>query len=180
MTKLYTDEHRSKHEHAYVNNPNWGNNYPYMFNLANDQTVTHIDLVEQIKPTSLLDYGCGNGLILNDFTDIVTYGYDPFVEKYSTYPTIPCDLVLSFNALSHVEPQYFDTVLNDLKFLTKKHLVVNVMIGPLHPERTKDWYVEKFSQHFTIQSCFLSDPMLIPGIENKIISLSALALWCQR
>lgn len=178
MTKLYTDNQRSKHEHAYAHNPNWGNNYPYAFTLQDGQVVTHIDIATQTQPMSILDYGCGNGLILADFADITAYGYDPFVEKYATYPTTPCDLVLSFNAISHVEPQYFDTVVNDLKTLTKKHLVINVMIGPLYPERTKDWYVEKFSQHFTIQSCFLSEPMLVLGIENKIISLSSLSLWC--
>jgi SAM-dependent methyltransferase len=180
MTKiLYTNELRAKHEFAYANIPHWGNNYPYMFRAQDGKEVSHTDIINKLKPTSILDYGCGNGLILKDVTDMPAYGYDPFVSKYSTYPTVPCDLVLTNNAINHVENQYFDTVLDDLHFLTKKDLVAKIVILPNHQLRTKDWYIDQFNRHFEIYSSFLTDPVPILGMEKKWLDLSFLSLWCK-
>lgn len=178
MTELYTNDLKTKHEWAFSNLPFWGNNHPYIFHLPNGEEITHLDIAKTTNPSSVLDYGCGNGLILKDFDNIESYGYDPFVKKYQLYPTVPCDLVLAHHSINHVETQFFDIVLNNLQSLTKQHLVAKIVILPDHPLRTKDWYIEKFEKFFTIQSSFLTNPVNLMGLEGKRLPLSFLTLWC--
>lgn len=59
--------------------------------------------------------------------DIVNY--DPAIPEYSQAPE-PEDLVVCTDVLEHVEPEYTDAVLDDLKRCAKKYLYVTICVVP--------------------------------------------------
>jgi hypothetical protein len=70
---------------------------------------------------SILDYGCGNGLLRkrlkeNGFTGYIGE-YDPAVSDKEILPK-PADLVVCINTLEFVEPEKLDAVINHLWGLT--------------------------------------------------------------
>ncbi len=70
-----------------------------------------IETIQNNSVTSILDYGCGEGNMLNKiqqlFPNIELYGYDPGVERFSTIPS-KTDLVYSVDVLEHFEPEFID------------------------------------------------------------------------
>lgn len=71
--------------------------------------------VEEYKPVSLMDFGCGKGALINSVKqlhpEIAVQGYDPGNPDYATLPTGTFDVVVSTDALEHVEPRYLDETL---------------------------------------------------------------------
>jgi hypothetical protein len=84
-------------------------------------------LIEQFQVSELLDYGAGSRLTL-----IKTIGekrlcqrkfryipYEPAVDKFSDTPE-PAEMVVCLDVLEHIEPEYLDNVLDDLKRVTAR------------------------------------------------------------
>ena len=62
--------------------------------------------LEKYKPNSLIDFGCGKGGLINAIKDkykINVSGYDPGVDEFSSWPARASDVVISTDALEHVE-----------------------------------------------------------------------------
>lgn len=76
------------------------------------------DLARTYGPT-ILDYGCGKGVLREHLFNITNY--DP-----ATFPTPPAphDLVVCLDVLEHVEFDKLPAVLDDLRRLAKKALFV--------------------------------------------------------
>lgn len=77
-------------------------------------------LLEFIKTHNILtvlDYGCGKGAMMDRmkelFPAISVKGYDPGIEKFSTFPTA-VDLIYSVDVLEHIEPSLLDDALKNL------------------------------------------------------------------
>jgi hypothetical protein len=85
--------------------------------------------MEQWKPISLLDYGCGKGLILETlkekYKDTVCTGYDPAVPMFSKDP-IAVDCVFSNDVLEHIEPEYLEDVLRHINTLSLKFVWLRI------------------------------------------------------
>lgn len=77
-------------------------------------------VIKQFQPEELLDYGCGK-MALKDALGIADgyVGYDPAIPGVDAPPT-PTDMVVCTDVLEHVEPEYLDTVLDDLRRVTKQ------------------------------------------------------------
>lgn len=73
------------------------------------------DFVQQYKPTSLLDFGCGGGgliaVIKNMHPEIRVAGYDPGNTEFAMLPNDPFDVVVSTDAIEHIEPVYLNDTL---------------------------------------------------------------------
>lgn len=71
--------------------------------------------IDQYKPDTMLDFGCGKGglivMIKQNFPDIKCWGYDPGNVHYSVMPPRTFDAVISTDALEHVEPQHLPETL---------------------------------------------------------------------
>ena len=80
------------------------------------KTITN--LYSQLSCKSLLDYGCGKG-ILAKLLDFPIWEYDPAIVEKSTPPR-PADLVVCIDVLEHIEPDYLDSTLADIARCTKK------------------------------------------------------------
>jgi hypothetical protein len=86
------------------------------------------------KPNSVIDYGCGKGVILNhlktNFPDTVWHGYDPAVNEYKNIIDKTYDCVFSTDVLEHIEPQFLDNVLDHMWNLSNKFLWLRIDTRP--------------------------------------------------
>lgn len=75
-------------------------------------------LMGRFKTQDVLDYGCGKGT-LKDALGIDIKQYDPAIDEHATKPE-PANIVVCNDVLEHVEPEYIEAVLDDLKRLILK------------------------------------------------------------
>ena len=80
---------------------------------------------------TILDYGCGKRTMETFLPHLEIAGYDPAVEEYSALPA-PADLVICLDVLEHIEPEFLENVLNHLRDLTKKVILLSVSTRPAH------------------------------------------------
>lgn len=103
--------------------PNWGNG-----GQAHVERV--IRYVVDRRFRSVLDYGCGKGILLAELAKrlgekVSLAGYDPGIPERAALPE-PADLVVSTDVLEHIEPELLDNVLQHLASLTKRAAYVNI------------------------------------------------------
>ncbi len=89
------------------------------------------DFVAEIKPTSILDFGCGKGKLIQrlgeEYPGIVVTGYDPGNKEFdTTMEGRHADLIISTDVLEHVEPEHID---NTLKYLSTKSRYIYHLIA---------------------------------------------------
>lgn len=81
-----------------------------------------INLADSLKARSVLDYGCGRGLLKQEITKVDPHGYldvreyDPAILAKSGAPE-PADLVYCGDVMEHVEPECVASVFDDIKQL---------------------------------------------------------------
>jgi hypothetical protein len=123
---------------------NYASRNLYTFNFK-DTDIPLISLIESIKPITILDYGCGQGNAVKQYSALYPHidiqGYDPFYSEYEKYPESQYDLIVSYNAINNIEDEYFDEAIEDLQRMCNKILLVSLII---ESHRTYEWYKEKF------------------------------------
>ena len=91
------------------------------------------DIIKRMEVTHLLDYGCGAQANLAKHLKVphkVTYqAYDPGVPRFAKAP-LPAQMVACIDVLEHIEPDYLESVLNDLCRVTEAILFASVDTGP--------------------------------------------------
>ena len=134
-------------------------------------TVAH--LVRSLNLASILDYGCGKGLLKQGLAGLPRVGteadlagrvreYDPAIPGKDAAPA-PAELVVCTDVLEHVEPVYLDAVLDDLRRLTLNVAFLNIATRPA--EKTlpdgrnahlivepSAWWLPKLKSRWTIAS----------------------------
>jgi hypothetical protein len=131
-------------------------------------SIGYAPLVKQIlefsKAKSLSDYGAGkqnlkkalDGLGKSDFD---YRPYDPAFPEYC--PPQPAELVCCIDVLEHIEPDYVDAVVLDLRSITQKVGFFSVATGPAAKvladgrnahliQKPTSWWLPKLSEHFEI------------------------------
>ena len=108
MSDLYRQQSREMHEKI----PTYG----MVSALRHLETVLKIHKVIEAK--SILDYGCGKGMLAKQI-DFPIWEYDPAIIGKDSPPR-PADLVVCIDVLEHIEPEYLDRVLEDIYRFTKK------------------------------------------------------------
>lgn len=116
------------------------------------------------QPESILDYGCGKGVLLENFQksfpNIVIYGYDPAVEKFSSMPASIVDCIFCNDVLEHIEPQFINDVLNHINKLSKKNIWLRIDTLPARktlPDgrnahliiESNDWWTSQIKKSIT-------------------------------
>tara|TARA_R100001509_G_scaffold132729_1_gene86257 strand:- start:7558 stop:8094 length:537 start_codon:yes stop_codon:yes gene_type:complete len=81
-------------------------------------------LIDEKKPKSILDYGCGKALFHKHFLPTIFRGimifcYDPAVKDFENKPQKEIDLTLCIDVMEHVQEDKIDEVLKDLFTNTK-------------------------------------------------------------
>lgn len=87
-----------------------------------------IDLIEQYKPATILDYGCGQGALGRSLERNISE-YDPAIPGKDAMPE-PADLVICTDVLEHIEPDLLDSVLEHLQSVTVSHLFAVICTRP--------------------------------------------------
>lgn len=89
-------------------------------------------LAGSLQARSILDYGCGEGTLKKAFegSPINVYEYDPAIPGKATRPNTPADIVVCTDVMEHVEPQFIDAVLADLRALTRKLAYICIATRP--------------------------------------------------
>ena len=120
-------------------------------------------LVKKYGPQTLLDYGCGKGLLVQRLPPIEGLSvamYDPAVPEHSTTPE-PADIVICTDVLEHIEPDCLENVLDHLQALTKKVCFCTIAMVPStsrYPDGTNvhltvkdsEWWYPKLRKRFDI------------------------------
>ena len=141
---------------------------------------TVLKLSETMGTKSILDYGCGKGSLAQSLPFPI-WEYDPAIEGKNGVPR-PAELVVCFDVLEHVEPDYLDNVLGDLVRCTNKCLFAIIDSGPADKElpdgrnahliqKDKDWWTAKLGQYFNIGAILETGPELHCVLEPKKMGL---------
>lgn len=115
-------------------------------------------LKQQHGLETVLDYGCGKG-VLSKNVDGVT-NYDPCIPKYNLTPT-PHDLVVCTDVLEHVEPASLTPVLSHISELALQQVFLTVATRPAKKVladgrnahliiRSPGWWVDTLSLFFYV------------------------------
>lgn len=113
------------------------------------------------QPKTVLDYGCGKGVILANLRDqypsSAFEGYDPAVEMFSIDPNKKFECLFSNDVLEHIEPEHIDNVLEHIKLLSGKYVWLRIDTKPARKtlpdgrnahliQESPDWWTDKISK----------------------------------
>jgi 2-polyprenyl-3-methyl-5-hydroxy-6-metoxy-1,4-benzoquinol methylase len=85
-------------------------------------------LIENLNPSTILDYGCGQGALARSLA-IDIHEYDPAIAGKDSPPEA-ADLVICTDVLEHIEPDCLEEVLNHLAAQTKTVLFAVISTRP--------------------------------------------------
>lgn len=86
------------------------------------------ELIEAMGSPTVLDYGCGKGL-LSKGLDREVHEYDPCIPGKDEEPPV-CDLVVSIDVMEHIEPDLLDEVLDHIKEKARHVVFLTVATAP--------------------------------------------------
>lgn len=82
------------------------------------------------KPSSLLDYGCGKGNILNHlietYPNTEVHGYDPAIKIFNRIQKNKYECVFSNDVLEHIEPEMLKLVLTHINDTSTKYIWLRI------------------------------------------------------
>lgn len=116
---------------------------------------------ENFPRMTLLDYGCGKGMLGRAVKYPMTE-YDPGIPGKDSLPE-PHDVVISTDVLEHIEPEHIDAVLDHIQSLAKKFVFLVIATRPARktlPDGRNahliiepwEWWEEKLEARFEILS----------------------------
>ncbi len=158
MSTLITEEYRQMQATLHEN-PNYG--------VASVQYApTVADILKQIGPTELLDYGAGKGRLGETLQTLMLNPpqirhYEPSRPEWSATPQ-PAPFVTCIDVLEHIEPELLDNVLDDLQRVTLDRGFFTVHTGPaikILPDgrnahliqEPASWWLPKFMSRFELK-----------------------------
>ena len=123
------------------------------------------DFFEAGKFESISDYGAGKRNLYHALTELGLknfkyYAYDPVFPDYG-HPR-PADLVCCIDVLEHIEEEFLESVLKDLKKITIKIGFFTIATGPAKKvledgrnahliQKPSNWWLIKLCKHFEIE-----------------------------
>jgi 2-polyprenyl-3-methyl-5-hydroxy-6-metoxy-1,4-benzoquinol methylase len=87
------------------------------------------ELAAAMSSPTILDYGCGKGLLKAALPALNIVEYDPAIPGKDAEPE-RADLVVCTDVLEHIEPDCLDDVLGHLKELTIQQAFFNIATRP--------------------------------------------------
>lgn len=128
---LISEEYKKMNQHLHKDHSNYGNQNHF---LSQHLPSVCNALNKHYGYKSILDYGCGKGLIIDSLNKHLvshTYtvnGYDPCVSQFASQPE-PADIVICTDVLEHIEPEKIESVLKHIKDLTGKicYLIIDLL-----------------------------------------------------
>jgi hypothetical protein len=131
-------------------------------------SVHYAPLVKQVlelsKSTSLSDYGAGKQNLKKALHNIgkSDFDYRPYDPAFPEYGQAqPAELVCCIDVLEHIEPDFIDAVLLDLRSITQKVGFFSIATGAARKvlkdgrnahliQKPTSWWLPKLCEHFEI------------------------------
>ena len=129
-----------------------------------DKLPKYEGTLKSLDVKTILDYGCANGkfkvFMSKQRPQYSVQEYDPGIEGKDSPPQ-PADFIVCCDVMEHVEPEYLEAVLSNLKELMIKGGFFNISTkdaitiladGTNAHKIVKDgsWWVELFSKYFEV------------------------------
>lgn len=109
---MITEEYRKQNEQLHMMSPVYG--------VSGRKYAKRIQVAYMTTGcTSLLDYGCGKATLADELPQFKVTNYDPAVPRFSAPPE-PHDFVACTDVMEHVEHEFIDAVLDDIKRLARR------------------------------------------------------------
>lgn len=118
-------------------------------------------LARKCKARTILDYGCGAGLLADALPEYDVHSYDPCVPRFSADPP-QCDIGVCTDVLEHIEPELLDNVLDHLKEKTRcgcyvviatRHDSTKLLADGSNPHRIVQpaaWWRPRLERHWDV------------------------------
>lgn len=161
-SQLISDEYKAQLQEKHGTDDQWGNT-----SLNHYKTI--VQFIDHYKIKSILDYGCGKGMIGKKFREDQENGLYPGIEFFEYDPGIPGktdpdtkgDLLINTDVLEHIEPELIDNVLTDMAARCQRVAFIVINCVPAHhflPDgrnahlivEDKPWWEAKLKKHFNV------------------------------
>ena len=161
---MLSEDYRQQLQEKHASDGTWGNT-----SLMHYDTI--LQLIDRHNIKSVLDYGCGKGMIGqrfreeqkqsgNKYASVQFFEYDPGIPGKDDMST-KGELLINTDVLEHIEPEYLDQVLSDMAARAQKvaFLVISCVPALHHlPDgrnahliiQPADWWIAKLGQYFKI------------------------------
>lgn len=141
-SRVISDTYRAENEHIHSTHEHYGTGAHLYVGLVRE-------LIKALDTSDILDYGCGKGTLAKELGQTI-HEYDPAIPEKSSPPE-PADLVICACVLEHIEPEYVDSVLADLRRCTKRCALLIIphmqaIDGGLHlSAHPREWWDAKLT-----------------------------------
>lgn len=133
-------------------------------------------LKEAIKAESILDYGCGRGMLAKELPFPI-WEYDPAIPGKDRLPR-PAELSICTDVLEHIEPDKLNYVLDHLRTLTLKVGFFVIHTGPSKKtladgrnahliQKDQKWWEKQLKKHFKIGKMQVVGPEIFVVVSPK-------------
>ena len=136
------------------------------------------EIIKKTQATDILDYGAGKGRLAKSLTvdrEVAVHHYDPAIEAWASPPEIH-EFVACIDVLEHIEPEYLDSVLDDLKRVKGKTGVFSIHTGPAVKtlsdgrnahltQKPMEWWLPKIMERFSLVKMIKSNSGFIVVVE---------------
>lgn len=153
ISEGYREEQKLLHE-----NPDYG-----QASVSYAPVVSRI--INDLNSTDILDYGAGKGRLAEYLTVDHTVSvclYEPAVDEWSKSPE-PHEFVACIDVLEHIEPEFIDDVLDDLKRVTQRVGFFTIHTGKARRilsdgrnahliQKPVAWWIPKIMERFKLTS----------------------------
>lgn len=130
---------------------------------------TIVNLCKKMQTTSVLDYGCGKGLLQKSLPFPI-WEYDPAIPGKDATAR-PADLVFCSDVLEHIEPDRLDAVIEDLRRCTMKMGYFIIHTGPSAKvladgrnahliQKSSNWWADRLKRYFQINWIKKAGPLV--------------------
>ena len=144
-------EYLALNQQLHAEKPAWGSSARLRINGV-------LNLEREIDAQTILDYGCGKGLMSRQ-SGLIMDEYDPAIPGKETIRLSSYDMVICTDVMEHVEPEFVDNVLNEIESLAVKGVYFIIYLVPaLHllPDGSNchrtiqpaEWWVNKIESIF--------------------------------
>lgn len=121
MRQLMSPEYQAMQEQYHQQRPEYGT--------SGHKWAEHIrQFSDQLGSRDILDFGCGKESLQRSLPFPIKM-FDPGIP-HRMIPPEPADMVVCTDVLEHIEPEYLDNVLDELRDLTKKLVFLEVATSP--------------------------------------------------
>lgn len=144
--RTYSEEWLARHRATHAQHMVFGTHrHPYL----RERIAGLAAAAASDEPPSLLDYGCGKGVFLQEMarSGLFRYvrGYDPAVDQFKARPAQAYDIVLCLDVLDQIEDEFVEAVIDDVAQLALRFVLFDVItaqtpaLAHLNPRSAEEW-----------------------------------------